>query len=1372
MRIQKLIACNVDEVVLRMDDQTEGLRKSLGENQASKCMHSNIAMGKITQIKQLKIETHIPSLPASVFVQNGSEMKPTFHSLTDPCKTTVLIVPVGDIKAAVFQKYASLISKFNVISLSDITPYFGTTNGSPTSLPLETHATDNNRGNEQARFTTNLFKEGSIHFNFVTSYDKDLAYLEQFQLYRQVLGVIGIIQCQSSTDLTEEHQKFTSILSQYPTCLMSRCYAFEPSDSQADDTKGIIMIPNVGNVTFYMNTMICDFASSMLNAFGNMAATIESSQEIQSPKSCDKHLNTPAATPNSAFPPSGNFFRSPSPNPDSPNSSVSLATPYASSTPDARARKRTQGRVYKLVSDLYLMAGKLPDALATYTSAIETTRNNTDFMWHASALEGYYCALILLANTQSTEESATSIPIPIFPSSNPATSNTGPVMRKSLFGEFVERFRNIIALYDKIDIPCLQVESRLKGAKLLTIILKFGTGEAALNAILEDRIETKPPSGTTAKSHVLKAELMNLLIQSWNIARENVSSSYQIRIASLMAAMCATINYRRKSAYFLRQCALVAAPFIANSDSSNSSSRRVKAGLLEGMRRFCDVYGVNVNSTPDDEEVEEVDGYGWPELQVDAIEDCISISDGITDPEQTINYTIRLLRKYHRTLSREEQLRLSFTLQRIVNNKTSPNDLGSLTKSISHLPILKALESCRPVPARVSYPQRKQKIADAENSNSDPFIYNPYAKKSGENIVVPLVVNELSFFDITLVNPFAFDLEISSIRLSTEGISFNSIASASIIPSGSSISLKLSGIPQASGDLILRGCLIRLFGCAEEEFLLHKSRERKNEDKWKIELDHLKRVKQSGLDSTSDRAEKRLSFKRTSAKFTESKFHMIPVIQEQPLLEVTSTTILNNSIMLFEGERSHVDLVLKNMGTTPIDFIAFSFTDNTLTSPQRGHNYLKETSAESLYEVEIAVQNDPVLSLEESDSNLASGTIKVNLLPSQERKVTVTTYGKRGCTNGNIIISYGYLEREEDESDLFYTRQLNLPVLITVNQGLNVLDVELLSFQRLESLESSTMANASVLKDVVKRKDIAAIENFASSRVDRQLRNDYCLMVLDIRNVWMLPLEVSVAMNDADILTEGWEQDPNVRRFNTIIHSGCTHRLILPLKRIYLSENMFDRPIPNLTNKQFTVPKGPKLTEEEEKLKRAMFWYRQELLKRVHATWVSESFEHRGMLHFREFRLTEGMLESLKREDISFRASLVDIQSDQAEEKPQSHVKKLDANRYSCKPNEFLSIQFDIHNHQETPAKLCLRVQPVHDHYNGRLDYELSSFMSFNGPTQTYLRKIPPNESIQWCLPVAFFSPGEYKILYHGQDVHTRDIHYSNEPLIVQVLDE
>lgn len=54
--------------------------------------------------------------------------------------------------------------------------------------------------------------------------------------------------------------------------MATRCFAFDPSETQEDDTKGLIMIPNVGNMSFYMSTMICDFASEILEQFASLVS--------------------------------------------------------------------------------------------------------------------------------------------------------------------------------------------------------------------------------------------------------------------------------------------------------------------------------------------------------------------------------------------------------------------------------------------------------------------------------------------------------------------------------------------------------------------------------------------------------------------------------------------------------------------------------------------------------------------------------------------------------------------------------------------------------------------------------------------------------------------------------------------------------------------------------------------------------------------------------------------------------------------------------------------------------------------------------------------------------------------------------------------
>ncbi|KAJ1936514.1 hypothetical protein EC988_008176, partial [Linderina pennispora] len=54
------------------------------------------------------------------------------------------------------------------------------------------------------------------------------------------------------------------------------------------------------------------------------------------------------------------------------------------------------GRLKKLQGDLYLMAGRLSDAFSSYTTSVEASRTVNDYLWQATALEGYCAALLML----------------------------------------------------------------------------------------------------------------------------------------------------------------------------------------------------------------------------------------------------------------------------------------------------------------------------------------------------------------------------------------------------------------------------------------------------------------------------------------------------------------------------------------------------------------------------------------------------------------------------------------------------------------------------------------------------------------------------------------------------------------------------------------------------------------------------------------------------------------------------------------------------------------------------------------------------------------------------------------------------------------
>lgn len=132
-------------------------------------------------------------------------------------------------------------------------------------------------------------------------------------------------------------------------------------------------------------------------------------------------------------------------------------------------------------------------------------------------------------------------------------------------------------------------------------------------------------------------------------------------------------------------------------------------------------------------------------------------------------------------------------------------------------------------------------------------------------------------------------------------------------------------------------------------------------------------------------------------------------------------------------------------------------------------------------------------------------------------------------------------------------------------------------------------------------------------------------------------------------------------------------RMILPVKRIYLPPSECLQPIPSLQpNKQFVVSQAPKMPPEQERSKLQIFWYRENLLRRIKATWRCSSTGRQGTLNLRpSLRLTAMQLSILKKEDIEF---IVDLQG--------TDVRKLADRNFQCSTNEFSTMQISLLNRQ------------------------------------------------------------------------------------------
>lgn len=145
------------------------------------------------------------------------------------------------------------------------------------------------------------------------------------------------------------------------------------------------MIPNVGNMSFYMSTMICDFASEILEQFAILANRIQKLEILESPLPTSNHIPArreqqrfsqplPSLSPSSSsalINKRSSLHTRSQLHSQSPPSHYHHHDRFSTNTPNLsgstgesiRTRKRTPGRIKKLLGDFYLLAGRLPDAV-------------------------------------------------------------------------------------------------------------------------------------------------------------------------------------------------------------------------------------------------------------------------------------------------------------------------------------------------------------------------------------------------------------------------------------------------------------------------------------------------------------------------------------------------------------------------------------------------------------------------------------------------------------------------------------------------------------------------------------------------------------------------------------------------------------------------------------------------------------------------------------------------------------------------------------------------------------------------------------------------------------------------------------------------
>eukprot|EP01134_Creolimax_fragrantissima_P008091 CFRG8091T1 len=257
----------------------------------------------------------------------------------------VLVVSVGPVSKDKFQKYFSVIKHFNQIRLSEL------------NLMSSTHYRSS---------------EGLVSFKYLDcAKPKEGSQYEDIVYNHRILGVVGLIDCKTTPDLTAAAAEFDSITKNISSSLGSRCFAFEPTEAHQDNAQGVVLIPDqdLDQIKFYISTMMNDFGSSLLDVLNSLLKK----------KLGERHVANPRV--------------------------MKLPFERSTTSDDMKLlRKRAVSRTEKQIGDLYLLASLTKEAQLHYYECMEQSKSSQDWLWFGASLEGYAASLILKAKSIGSTE--------------------------------------------------------------------------------------------------------------------------------------------------------------------------------------------------------------------------------------------------------------------------------------------------------------------------------------------------------------------------------------------------------------------------------------------------------------------------------------------------------------------------------------------------------------------------------------------------------------------------------------------------------------------------------------------------------------------------------------------------------------------------------------------------------------------------------------------------------------------------------------------------------------------------------------------------------------------------------------------------------
>jgi hypothetical protein len=1050
---------------------------------------------------------------------------------------------------------------------------------------------------------------------------------------------------------------------------------------------------------------------------------------------------------------------------------------FGSGSVSERSRNKGKGRVGIVIGSLYLNSGRWGDALRELVESTAVAKSNLDHLWHAKGLENILISMLMLAWTgldfqipQICYFSAEKAPTPSSSTEPKSPASNRLVSLQNLVVLLPELLERILSLYFRAAsntgeaLPQLPFsETVIRFTKLSSAVhLAGGTlDDDTLNHLVLGVPLTKSPSLYTPRLNIkpMRTDIIKTLFRAF----PSSSSSEQLTVADRtivlggIASVLGSLGYNRKKAMVIRELVAVLIPGLVqarivgaaemgvhpaaglaaigavNGNSNGAAALDLGEGDIEnGVDAFLGLlnqtYGV-VASRPNAAQAQPLDdsddgaiariienatvrSFGGQNLKMDVLRSCINLSEALPDFHGVLRFTADLLRTAGSgvapgprsedaspSMTRDEQVRLATNISRTLG---AARNLGVKDLSAEYWDefLVRGVDLEAMPPTRAPIPHRRSELPGATtvatSREINPFIYNPFLRTPDAAAVDHLLVaGEAAAFKVTLQNPFEFDVDIESIRLESEGAEFESATQKTVIGPYRTQILTVSGTPKTSGQLKITGCFIKVRGCRERRFPIFA-------EPWSPRREV--KIKAIGLATILKDKARPVS---VGSGPPATSLSMIPpkttslglnVIDRQPVVIVKSSSLSQSALMVLEGERQGFSITLQNLSKTrPVDLLLFSFRDSTQAPLQTAMSN-RDASPAELYEYELIFARKQALRWIPKEGE------NPYIEPGGTATFELEILGKPGLTSAVVQVDYAHLGVPHSEvQDKFHTRQVSLPLTATVNASIELARMDVLPLTG--NIPASLWA----------RIGTSYLEN------TNLKPEEYCLLVLDLRNAWPSQLHVHL-----DIAARGTIEED--------ILPGNTSRIIFPIRRIYLSDPAAAIPALDPSRQRQFVVSTSRVSADSERATREAFWYREEILKMVHATWTTKNEPARsGEIELRGIRLGPRVIEAIKIDDIGISVSV------------NGQMPGGDA-KYEVTTDTFSEVIIKIENRSAEPIVALLRLQPSlrNQHHNASLD--LTKKFVWNGTLQQTLPQIPAGESVEVGLGMTCLCRGEFEI--------------------------